>query len=117
MKTMNTWLKFIYNLRLRIRSMIKQFISRIWFELFILSLIWGTIFLIPEEYLLIIGVEGLINLFITKLLWVSTGICHAHITRKILFPYIKFSKEEHWSNNAMIIALYVVIIWAWARGG
>jgi len=59
----------------------------------------------------------LMNLFVTKMFVVSAGILHAHISRKLLFPYIHFSKEEDWSNNLMIIVWYIIIIMAWARGG
>ena len=59
----------------------------------------------------------LTNLFVTKMFVVSSGILHAHISRKLLFPYIHFSKEEDWSNNLIIIVWYVTIIMAWARGG
>jgi hypothetical protein len=59
----------------------------------------------------------LFNVFVTKFFLVSCGILHAHITRKLLFPYIHFSTEKDLTNNIMVIALYITIIFAWARGG
>jgi hypothetical protein len=60
---------------------------------------------------------GLLSLFITKFILVSAAIVHAHISRKLLFPYIDFAGEKDWSNNAMIIAWYVIVIFGWTRGG
>jgi hypothetical protein len=48
---------------------------------------------------------------------VSCGILHAHISRKLLFPYIDFENDENWANNLLIILWYPVIIISWARGG
>jgi hypothetical protein len=60
---------------------------------------------------------GLLSLFMSKFIFVSAGIVHAHISRKLLFPYIDFSDNTEWTNNLMIIAWYVTIIFCWARGG
>ena len=60
---------------------------------------------------------GLLSIFMSKLIFVSAGIVHAHISRKLIFPYIKFADEKDWTNNLMIIAWYITIIFAWSRGG
>lgn len=59
-----------------------------------------------------------IQAIISKMGLVSVGFVHAHITRKIAFAKVK------WDNPAsdpmqklLIIALYVVIIYAYALGG
>ncbi len=72
---------------------------------------------VPNDFLPVEAKSGLISLFVTKFILVSTAIIHAHITRKLLFPYINFSQEKEISNNLMIIAWYVIIIFGWTRGG
>jgi hypothetical protein len=57
------------------------------------------------------------SLILTKFLLITLGNVHFFITRKLMFSYIKFETEKSWSNNAMIIAMYIIIVWAWARGG
>jgi len=72
---------------------------------------------IPYDFLPIEAKANLVSLFFTKFILVSAAVVHAHITRKLLFPYINFAKETDLSNNIMIIAWYVVIIFGWTRGG
>jgi hypothetical protein len=51
-------------------------------------------------------------------MFVSAGILHAHITRKIMWPYIDFNaKDADLMQKVLVVAWYSVIIWAWARGG
>lgn len=92
-------------------------LKRISFDLMgILSIVLLFIFT-PNDYFGEIGKVNSISLILTKFICISCGIIHFQITRKLLFPYIKFNKEENWSNNLMIIAMFVVIVWGWARGG
>jgi quinol-cytochrome oxidoreductase complex cytochrome b subunit len=79
--------------------------------------IFLLIFIVPREIFPIEAKFGMLSLFLTKFILVSAAIIHAHITRKLLFPYIDFSEEKNISNNIMIIAWYVIIIFAWSRGG
>lgn len=58
-----------------------------------------------------------LQLFLYKILLVSGSIVHAHISRHLLFPYIKFNTEKDPMKKLMVIALYVSIIWAYAQGG
>jgi hypothetical protein len=61
---------------------------------------------------------GLVSLAIAKLMFVSAGILHAHITRKIMWPYINFNDGNgNTIQKVMVVVWYAVIIWAWARGG
>ena len=92
-------------------------LKRISFDVVALVSIILAVIFVPASYLPVISKEGLLNLILTKFILVSASVCHAHITRELLFPYIKFREEKDWSNNVMIIAIYVIIIWAWARGG
>jgi quinol-cytochrome oxidoreductase complex cytochrome b subunit len=71
----------------------------------------------PDNYFPVEARTGLVSLFIVKFILVSAAIIHAHITRKLLFPYIDFSKEKELTNNVMIIVWYVIIIFGWTRGG
>jgi hypothetical protein len=90
-------------------------LKRIGFDLGIVLLILLSILFLPH-----LNVEGKIN-FLASLAMVavrvSMGIMVAHITRKLMWPYIHFKDEKEWSNNLMVIAWYVVIIWSFARGG
>jgi hypothetical protein len=101
-------------------------IGRLKFDILSLLIIFGLLYFIPDSQIPTDGSNpqtaeivkfGLLWLFATKFLLVSAGIIHAHITRKILFKYIKFRCEKEWSNNAMIIALYLIIIYGWTHGG
>lgn len=92
-------------------------VKRIGFDLLAIATIVTLLIVIPQSVLDIEARDGVIVIGLTKFLLISLGICHAHITRKLLFDYIKFEDEKDWSNNLMIIAWYVVVIWGWARGG
>lgn len=60
---------------------------------------------------------GGFQLVLFKGLLVSAGVIHAHIVRKLLFPYIDFSKTKDVQQKLMVIVIYAVIIFAWSRGG
>ena len=95
----------------------RSIIPRIWMESVLILAVFVTAFLAPEIILPEMAKGGLLSVFFSKLIFVSAGILHAHVSRKIIFPYIKFEREEDWSNNLMIIAWYVVIVMGWTRGG
>jgi len=52
-----------------------------------------------------------------KMLLINAGILHGHIARKLLFPYIDFGKEKDPIRKIMIVALYIIVIYAYANGG
>ena len=60
--------------------------------------------------------QGL-ELVLYKAALANLGFINAHIIRKLAFPYIKFAVEKDWSNNAMIISIYLVMIYVFAMGG
>jgi len=100
--------------------MIKKFlkkIERVGFDVAVLCTIALVMFLVPGSFFPIEAKVGLVSIFITKFILVSAAIVHAHITRKLLFSYIDFSKESDLTNNLMIIAWYVIVIFGWTRGG
>jgi len=86
--------------------------KRVWVDVVALFTVALLMIFLPVE-----AKAGLVSLFITKFILVSAAIIHAHITRKLLFPYINFSQEKEISNNVMVIVWYVIIIFAWSRGG
>lgn len=92
-------------------------LKRIGLDIVVLITIVLLMIFIPIDFFPVEAKAGLLSLFITKFILVSAAIVHAHITRKLLFPYINFAGEKDWSNNAIIIAWYVIIIFAWSRGG
>jgi len=75
--------------------------------------------------LIIVGINylpspesGIVTLALAKLMFVSAGILHAHITRKIMWPYIDFNKDTtDLVKKVMIVVWYSVIILGWTRGG
>lgn len=92
-------------------------LGRVGFDVLALLTIILLMFFIPNDFLPVEAKVGLVSIFVTKFILVSSAVIHAHITRKLLFPYIDFSHEENLSNNLMIIAWYVIIIFGWTRGG
>lgn len=95
-----------------------EFFKNFWFNvkrtyldtLALVLIIVGINYLPPPE-------SGIMTLALAKLLFVSAGILHAHITRKVMWPYIDFNKDADLVKKVMIIAWYVVIILGWTRGG
>ena len=63
------------------------------------------------------SITGLFTILISKMVFIYAGVIMAHITRSFLFPYIDFATEKEWSNNVMIIAIYIIIIYCMANGG
>jgi len=97
-------------------SFIENF-KRLWLDIAALVTVILLMIFVPTDFLPVEAKAGLTSLFVTKFILVSAAIVHAHITRKLLFPYINFGSEKDWSNNTMIIAWYVIVIFAWSRGG
>lgn len=91
--------------------------KRIGVDTFALITIVLLMIFVPNDFLPVEAKAGLVSLFVTKFILVSAAIVHAHITRKLLFPYIDFSQEKELSNNLMVIAWYVIVIFGWTRGG
>jgi hypothetical protein len=87
-------------------------LKRTWVDALILVGILAAIFFLPAPE------TGLISLAIGKLMFVSAGIFHAHVTRKLMWPYIDFNgKDTDVWQKVMVVVWYAVIIWSWARGG
>jgi len=95
-------------------SRLKWQFSRLWFDILILL---GIFWLLLYGPFAEVGPTYLSNVILAKVLLLSAAVTHAHITRELLFPYIKFSEDQSWSNNLMVIALYVMFIFGYTRGG
>jgi hypothetical protein len=91
--------------------------KRIVFDALGLIAIFLIAVFLPPSLMSEIAKAGLLSIFMAKFIFVSAGIIHAHISRKLLWPYIDFNKNNDWTNNLMIIAWYVTIILSWSRGG
>ena len=87
-------------------------LKRTWIDVLVLVLIIIGINLLPPSE------SGVVTLALAKLLFVSAGILHAHVTRKVMWPYIDFNDEKQgvW-GKALVIVWYAVIIIGWTRGG
>ena len=98
--------------------MVIENLKRVSFDVIgaILSIV--IIFLvIPYQYFPDQAKAGLITLVITKFILITCGNIHFFITRKLMYAYIDFKIEKEWTNNVMIIVMYAIIVWGWARGG
>jgi hypothetical protein len=101
----------------KIRASSKYFnAKRISFDLFVLLFVFFLIYFVekgiaPEAKI------GFISLFLSKWVFISGGIIAAHISRKMIFPYIDFNNETDPIMKIFIIVWYAVIIGSFARGG
>jgi hypothetical protein len=92
-------------------------LKRVGLDVVALITIFLLMIFVPEDFFPVEAKAGLVSLVITKFILVSIAIVHAHISRKLLFPYIDFKQEKDLTNSIMIIAWYVIIIFAFSRGG
>lgn len=91
--------------------------KRISFDLIGAASVLAVFLYVPFTYFPPEAKAALIGLIITKFILITLGNVHFFITRHLMYKYIKFSCEKEWSNNAMIIVMYIIIVWSWARGG
>lgn len=92
-------------------------LKRVGFDVLALVTVFLIAWFMPDALMPELAKIGLLSIFMSKLIFVSAGIIHAHISRKLIFPYIEFSTECDWTNNLLVISWYVVIILSWSRGG
>jgi hypothetical protein len=91
--------------------------KRISFDLIGFLSVFCVFLYTPATYFPVAAKINLIGLIITKFILITLGNIHFFITRHLMYKYINFATEKDWSNNAMIIAMYIIIVWSWARGG
>jgi hypothetical protein len=61
---------------------------------------------------------GPLQVLISKIILVSAGFLHAHITRKVAFPEVDWNdSNDDKMKKALVIAIYVIFIYAYAQGG
>lgn len=58
-----------------------------------------------------------VQLVSIKVLLISIGFMHAHITRKLAFPSVDWDREGINAKTILVIALYIVFVYAYAIGG
>jgi len=90
---------------------------RVWVDVLALISLLLVGFLAPAAWFPIAAKIGFVSLLFSKLIFVSCGILHAHISRKLIWNYIDFNTTTDVMSKVMIIAWYVIIIFAWCRGG
>lgn len=86
-------------------------LKRVIFDLCLLIIVGIILFLYSSN------TQGAGQMFLFKALLVSAGFLHAHIIRKLAFPYIDFNKTKDTQQKWLVIAIYVVVIMGWTRGG
>jgi len=92
-------------------------IKRISFDLFCIFIILFLFLQAPEKYVSYEAKMAFIALLMTKIILISMGNIVFLVTRKLMYSYINFKTEKEWTNNLMIIVMYAVIVWGFARGG
>ena len=63
-----------------------------------------------------LALPAALQLLALKALLVSGGILHAHIARKLIFPKVDWNGPIK-GNTIVSIAMYIIIIYAYALGG
>jgi len=86
-------------------------LKRVTFDLCMLTIVGIALFVFSKD------TQGAGQMFLFKAMLVSAGFLHAHIIRKLAFPYIDFNKSKDVMQKLLVIAIYVVVIMGWTRGG
>ena len=92
-------------------------LKRMSFDLLAVFSVALVFYLTPIEYIPYAAKMNLLLLIFTKGILISCGNIHFFIVRHLYYKYINFKTETEWSNNLMIIVMYAIIVWGWARGG
>jgi hypothetical protein len=58
-----------------------------------------------------------VQLLSIKVLIVSIALIHAHISRKLLLPSVDWNNEGLNAKTILVIALYVIFIFAYSQAG
>lgn len=90
---------------------IAEGIRRVSFDLILFTGLIVALFLLPTPER-----QGL-ELLMFKAIQVSAGFLHAHIMRKLAFPTVNWYDDNRAWLKGMVIALYVIVIFSYARGG
>lgn len=87
-------------------------IGRIWHELAVLLINVFLLFYFKEWIQ-----NPALQLLMFKMLLINAGVIHATMTRKIIFPYIDFETETDNWKKGLVIAFYIIIVYAYSAGG
>ena len=94
-------------------------IQRVWVDFLLFLGLISFFFMRPETW----GIPQTLQLVFYKMLLVSTGFLHAHIMRKLAFPSVSWISDDGVDPKVvaplkyLTIGIYVIVIWAYARGG
>ncbi len=79
-------------------------------------IIWTVLIVlfITHSYLVLPAAIQLVTL---KILLVSSGILHAHIVRKLLFPKVDWEIDKLKAKNYAALVFYIIIPLCYAFGG
>lgn len=94
-----------------LQKLVEQF-KKIGFDIVIFAILITIFFLKGYDALPIA-----LQLVALKALLVSTGIVHAHIARKLLFPKIDWEENKLRGKTYVAIAFYIIIPWCYAISG
>jgi hypothetical protein len=97
-----------------------QNLKRCSVELAIVITVGLILRLTPESYLDPGNINpkiAVLATFLLKAVYTSMGFLSGHIARKVMLPYIDFRAEKDWSNNAIVIAFYILGVYAWVNAG
>jgi hypothetical protein len=97
-----------------------QAIKRVSLEITLLISIVAIVIYTPADWFLLDAKKGLLNLFLAKLLFVSAGFIHAHIGRKIAFPYMNlrlYIEDRNIAGAIFLTVWYIGIVYCWSHGG
>lgn len=87
-------------------------LKRVVWDIFVLVFMFILIFFRVYDYF-----PPVFGDIMVKAIYVSIGFIHAHITRKLAFPKIDWNDDKITPSKIIVISLYVIIIFAYARGG
>lgn len=90
----------------------KKEFKRLWFVVVVTIILVGIFVSGIYESL-----PPVIQLVLSKLLLVTSGVVVAHILRKFLFPQVVWEHDQQWQLTTMVIAFYLIIIYCFAMGG
>lgn len=88
-------------------------IKRTIVPILLLFLAWASLYYFQAQDAGLFGWQ----LFMYKLLLPNTGFLNAHVVRKLAFKEANWKNDEQRYHKLLIIALYVMFIYAYAEGG
>lgn len=93
----------------KVTTQISRILPDIWiFGFIVIALMFGFYKFLPNP----------LQVLMSKVLLVSAGFLHAHITRKIAFTEVDWDRQGGQDmKKLLVIVLYAMFIYAYAQGG